>query len=266
MEDKVKIMNSCWDQFSEFIDKLKQDCLKDPFYCPAYYLAFERDYLRLGLSSYIGHKDYKEGKICFYRAMLYRKWMYEHREKYERVYKYYEMNSNIYRYLYYAIIAGNWDMAITIAKYFKENHKLDTDTCELYSIELGTIMENIILDNVDETNRAIDKLEASSSSKGYKKMAEGQAIAMRGLVNNDEVMFNNGLQQMLKNHVAKIKREGNGIWEYFAYDSLALALIAKRKGMNITVEHELLPAEYLEDVEIDYDSITIDEEAIIVEE
>ena len=35
--------------------------------------------------------------------------------------------------------------------------------------------------------------------------------------------------------------------------------------MNITVEHELLPAEYLEDVEIDYDSITIDEEAIVVE-
>ena len=152
-----------------------------------------------------------------------------------------------------------------IAEFFKENHKLDED-CDLYSIELGTIMENIILDNKDEANRAIDKLEALSSSKGYKKMAEGQAIAMRGLVNNDEVMFNNGLQQMLKNHVAKIKREGHGIWEYFAYDSLALALIAKRKGMNITAEHELLPAEYLEDVEIDYDSITIDEEAIIVEE
>ena len=242
MEEKVEIMSSYWKDSIEFVNDLKLDCVEDPSDCPGFYLLFEREYILLGLASIIGHKDVKEGKIFFYRAMLYRKWIYEHYERYEDYYDYYEMNSDIYRNLYYVVIAGNWDMAKIIAEFFKENHKLDED-CDLYSIELGTIMENIILDNKDEANRAIDKLEALSSSKGYKKMAEGQAIAMRGLVNNDEVMFNNGLQQMLKNHVAKIKREGHGIWEYFAYDSLALALIAKRKGMNITAEHELLPAE-----------------------
>lgn len=44
---------------------------------------------------------------------------------------------------------------------------------------------------------------------------------------------------------------------HFAYDSIALAILARNQGLEITVKHELLPIEFLEDSLIDYKSVSL---------
>ena len=44
---------------------------------------------------------------------------------------------------------------------------------------------------------------------------------------------------------------------HFAYDSIALAILARNQELEITVEHELLPIEFLEDSLIDYKSVSL---------
>ena len=69
--------------------------------------------------------------------------------------------------------------------------------------------------------------------------------------------INKGLEFMLRHHVGRMKRDGRKKEQYFAYDSVALAMLAKERGINITVKHELLPEEYLEQTEIDYSAIEV---------
>ncbi len=48
-----------------------------------------------------------------------------------------------------------------------------------------------------------------------------------------------------------------GRYEVSAYDSVALAMIARDRGIQVTVEHNLLPEEYFVEANINYDEITM---------
>ena len=93
-----------------------------------------------------------------------------------------------------------------------------------------------------------------------KQFVEGHARVYKGIIEQDAEEFNAGLSFMLRNHVARMKRNGNTLEQYFAYDSVALAMIAKDRGIEITVKHELLPMSYLEKTDIDYSEIKLFED------
>ena len=78
---------------------------------------------------------------------------------------------------------------------------------------------------------------------------------MRGLINRNEEEFNAGLITMLKNHVGRMKKRGDTLEQYFAYDSVALAMLARNRGFNVMVKHDLLPEEYFTETIINYDEI-----------
>jgi len=196
-------------------------------------------------------------------------WVYEHYDQSpQKVCRFpSRINSESYRRMYFAVISGDWDIAIKIADYYFEFQKLDDYELEEYSLELCNVMKYLILDRDEECMAALEKLESlSATDRHYKKMVEGQAVAIRGLLTKDEDLFNKGLLQVFKNHEAKVKREGNGIYGYFCYDGVALAMIGMRRGFNITIEHEKLKPEYLEKSDIDYSQIVIDKEIYITEE
>ena len=52
------------------------------------------------------------------------------------------------------------------------------------------------------------------------------------LVQGDEQDFNKGLEFMLNHHVSRMKRDGRKVEQYFAYDSVTLAMLAKERGVN----------------------------------
>lgn len=252
----------------ERVEKVKKRLLREPFNRIGSMAYFGGMYEMIGLEYIVGAEDITEGRKVFYKSMVNWIWVYEHYNKNQDVCRFpTRINSESYRRMYFAVISGNWTIATKIAEFYFEFQKLDFESREEYSVELCNVIKYLILDRDEECMAALEKLESlSATDRHYKKMVEGQAIAVRGLLTKDEVLFNKGLLQVFKNHEAKVKREGNGIYGYFCYDGVALAMIGMRRGFNITIEHEKFKNEYLEQSDIDYSQIVIDKEIYITEE
>lgn len=62
---------------------------------------------------------------------------------------------------------------------------------------------------------------------------------------------------MLKHHIGRMRRDGSDLDVYFASSSVALAMLAKDRGINITVKHNLLCEEYLDEGEINYSELRL---------
>lgn len=213
-------------------------------------------YFGLGLVHWYYHNDKIEGKKYFYRASLCREWLAVHYEEYKEEIGVRNVAPEAYKELYYGILSGNKEQAKKIAELVVKYQDVKEPGWYV-NILLGNSLVNILLHNDSQANKWIDELELLKSKRGMKQYIEGPGRAMRGLANHNVEELNAGLNYMLRHHVAKMKREGNTLEQIFAYDSIGLAMIAKDRGLQITVKHELLPEEYLEETEIDYSELTI---------
>lgn len=148
------------------------------------------------------------------------------------------------------------ERAIHMAGYFGKYKGLETKEY-LPNVLLGYGLKYAILDERKKAREYIQKLEDNKNKTGMKQYNRGYRRVFSGLIDRNSDEFNEGLLFMLKNHRARMKRMGNCLEKYFAYDSIALAMLAKHNGIPITVEHELLPMSYLEPLNIDYEEITL---------
>ncbi len=201
-------------------------------------------------------KDIVDGKKNFYAATLCREWFYEEFSKGRYEVSAYYVTTYAYESLYNAILCGNRQRAIHMAELFGKYSELEEK--DLLTTKLpGYSLKYVILDDVQKANEWLDQLEQAKDKRGMKQLFNGHGRAMRGLINCDEAEFNDGLLTMLKNHVGRMKRQGNDLEQYFAYDSVALAMLARERGIPVTVKHNLLPEEYFVETNIDYDKITM---------
>ena len=210
----------------------------------------------LGIVEVCYKGEYLIAKQYFYQSSKAQEWFYEEYIKKEYEIEEYEVTTYIYETLYSAILSGSKEQRERMAKLFgsyAEEEKNDF----LANVLLGYSLKYIILDDKDNAMKYIEQLEDKKSKAGMKQLAEGHARAFRGLIEGNEEEFNKGLEFMLKHHVARMKRDGRKLEQYFAFDSVALAMLAKERGINITVKHELLPEEYLEETDIDYSAIEV---------
>lgn len=195
-------------------------------------------------------------KQYFYQSSKAQEWFYEEYIKKEYEIEGYEVTTYLYETLYSAILSGSKELRKHMANLFgscAEEEKNDF----LANVLLGYSIKYVILNDVENAMKYINQLEENKSKRGMKQFAEGHARAFKGLIQREEEEFNKGLEFMLKHHAARMKRNGRKLEQYFAYDSVALAMLAKERGINITVKHELLPEEYLEETDIDYNTIEV---------
>ncbi len=221
------------------------------------YMVFslENEYKRLGIIELCHRNSLKEGREYFYKATLAGEWFFEQVCKKEYEVSLDNVDEYTFERLYDAILSGSKERAIYIANLYgsiEVDKKVNPVT-----IMLGYSLKYVILDDKEKALEYVQKLEESKTKRGMKQYADGNARVFRGLVERNEVEFNKGLEYMLKHHAARMKREGRYLEQYFAYDSVALAMLAKERGIAITVKHELLPMEYLEDTDINYSELVL---------
>ncbi len=210
----------------------------------------------VGIIDFCYKKDFVHGKKNFYGATLCREWFYEEFSKGRYEVSTIKVTTYAYESLYNAILCGNRQRAIHMAELFGKYSELEEK--DLLALKLpGYSLKYVILDDVKKANEWLDKLEQVKDKRGMKQLFNGHGRAMRGLINRDETEFNTGLLTMLKNHVGRMKKQGKDLEQYFAYDSVALAMIARDRGIQVTVEHNLLPEEYFVEANINYDEITM---------
>ena len=218
--------------------------------------ALEYNYETLAIVNLYYKHNIVEGKTLFYRASLCRECLIEHYDKYEKMISVENVTTYSYPTLYNGILSGNKEHMLKRAKLFGQYSHLEQNEF-LPNKLLGYALKYVILNDAENANKWLDELQKVKDKRGMKQLASGHGTAMRGLINHNEEEFNGGLLTMLKNHVRRMKKEGDFLLEFFAYDSVALAMLAKDRGINVTVKHELLPDEYFLETNIDYDTITM---------
>lgn len=215
------------------------------------------DYMILGETAISYKQQYDIAKENFFISSKMQEWFYRmYKDKMYNIDSS-EVTTYSYETLYLAVLSGCKEQMIIMANYLGSFDEEEKKECCLTNTLLGYALKYVILDDIVNAMRYINQIEANKSKRGMKQFADGQARAFKGLVQRDEKEFNQGLEFMLKHHVARMKRDGKELEQYCAYDSLALAMLAKERGINITVKHELLPEEYLEETDIDYSAIEV---------
>lgn len=223
---------------------------------PYLYKGIEGKKHILGILEFLLNNNIVESKKNFYRSTLAREWTYEayDKEEYEIDKEY--VTTYVYESLFYAILSGQMERAIYMANLFGGRKEAEKD--DFFSnILLGYGLKYVILDDKENAYEYINKLEESKEKRGMKQFYSGYRRVYKGIIDRDENEFKEGLLFMLKNHKSRMKKNGNTLEQYFAYDSIALAMIAKERGLKIDIVHELLPLEFLETSEIDYSKLSI---------
>ena len=123
--------------------------------------------------------------------------------------------------------------------------KIVREVCNIHSLEYKPCPTEVteaitselvsmgIIDDKEQAREYIQRLEENKNKTGMKQYVSGYARAYRGIVECDEDEFNQGILFMLKNHAARMKKNGREFEGLFAYDSVALAMIAKDRGIEI---------------------------------
>ena len=219
--------------------------------------SMRNQYKELGIVEAFYKMQYDKAKIYFYHASKTQEWFYKNYKNPEHNIPSGEVTTYSFETLYYAILSGCKEQMICMANYLGSFIEEEKEECNLVNTLLGYALKYVVLDDIEKGMEYINQLEEHKAKRGMKQYVEGHGRAFKGLMQRDEVEFQKGLDFMLKHHVAKVKRDSRKIEQYFAYDSVALAMLAKDRGMNITIKHELLPEEYLEKTDIDYSAMEV---------
>lgn len=223
---------------------------------PLLYSDIEFDETILGITNFLINKDVIESKKNFYKATLAREWIYNSYDNNSFKIDQCEVTTYVYKSLFYAILSGSKEKMINLAKLFGGRIEEEKDDY-LPNILIGYGLKYLILGDKKNFEKYAIDFESNKNKRGMKQIYEGYYKTYKGILDKDEKIFNEGLKCLLKNHRANMKKNANTIEMYFAYDSIALAILARNQGLEITVKHELLPIEFLEDSLIDYKSVSL---------
>ena len=238
------------------IDKTKERIKKLEGNIQYMYTILESNYNSLGIIRFILDEDLEKSKKNFYKGTLAREWTYDMYDNTGKVRDLGYVSAYVYECMLYGILTGSKERAIQMAMLFGGRAEAEKEDY-IVNILLGYGLKYVILDDKEKAYEYINKIEELKDKRGMKQYFNGERRVYKGLIDRDEEEFNEGLSFLLKNHKSRMKRNGNTLEQYFAYDSLAYAMIAKERGLEITVTHELLPIEFLEKTDIDYSRISL---------
>ena len=226
---------------------------------PYIYDAVESDQKSLGILEYCYKNNIIESKKSFYKSTLAREWIYDAYEKKEYKIDTNDVSTYAYESLFNAVLSGSRERAIYMANLFGGRVEEEKDDF-LLNVLLGYGLKYVILDEKEKAYEYINKLEENKDKRGMKQYYNGYGRVYKGIIDRNEEEVNEVLKFMIKNHKTRMKKNGYTLEQYFAYDSIALAMIAKERRLNINVVNELLPMEYLEPTNINYNEIYLFEE------
>jgi len=94
----------------------------------------------------------------------------------------------------------------------------------------------------------LEDFAAKPPNRGYKANYFNLSQTLYGVLSNDEVLFNQGLEQVLTFY-KKSRIPADDLWntdyEFICDDAVALANLGLSYNLKVTIEHELLPKRLL---------------------
>lgn len=145
---------------------------------------------------------------------------------------------------FYALIANDYSLAKELATIFQTHPKgplMDPEVCDFCFGLKYTLLDE------DQQALAILKPRLEKYLKkppkgGYKRNYHTLTTALMGILQKDDEPFNEGLAMQLKFYKGQIPSEYKNTDEEFICDkAVALANLGLHRGLNLTIENDLIP-------------------------
>ena len=145
----------------------------------------------------------------------------------------------------YALMAANFDLARTLAEWFR-----DPGNGDLAAIEINRYVHALastLRDEIDEAKRlmaeqAFDYTKNPVKGPGYRTNFFTVSTALIGILDHNDELFNQGLLAQLNDYQPYAQGEMKNTDEEFICDyAVALANLGLHHGLQVTVEYDTLP-------------------------
>jgi hypothetical protein len=180
----------------------------------------------------VSNKQVESAKNSFYKAGIIA--AYQH-DVYEKG-NYTDSIYLIHRYFCYVILS---DSSKLINHYLKYNDNF----LKTFQSAFVKAVQAIIKNDDDELFKQIDLLEKYTAKKTWEKDFNGVFIAFKGILQNDKVLVEQGINEILAKHSKQ--EQPAVVKDYMNIEALTLAKLAYRKGIIVEIDNPLLPKEMI---------------------
>jgi len=145
---------------------------------------------------------------------------------------------------FYALIANDYSLAKELASIFQTHPRgpfMDPEVCDFC---FG--LKYTLLDDDQQAlsilKPRLEKYLKKPPKGGYRRNYYTLTAALTGILEKDDDQFNEGLEMQLKFYKGQIPSEYKNTDEEFVCDkAVALANLGLHRGLNLTIENDLLP-------------------------
>lgn len=145
---------------------------------------------------------------------------------------------------FYALIANDYSLAKELATIFQTHPKgpfMDPEVCDFC---FG--LKYTLLDDDQQAlsilKPRLEKYLKKPPKGGYKRNYYTLTTALTGILEKDDGQFNEGLEMQLKFYKGQIPSEYKNLsYEFVCDDATALANLGLHRGLNLTIENDLIP-------------------------
>jgi len=152
-----------------------------------------------------------------------------------------------YQGLLWALVSDSKEAIMELAEIIGGRGKVDRIGIDRFSYYCGYALKHIVLDDYEEALKHVEALEKykDNSYSAYR-------VVFRAIIEHDQEMLNEGLLLMVEKH--KRNRQYNRMDDkLFSYQTVALAKLAKMKGLEVEIDDPIAPAEVIETHDIGYE-------------
>lgn len=161
----------------------------------------------------------------------------------------------VYHELLDALAAGSMTLAVELATLMGGRPDIEKEHNEIFSRTMGYALKEAVLVSGDSARKKFnqllsgpdenkDDLEDRDPDEGFTyRDFRGYGVVLDGIAARSESTVNHGLSMIIDGHKRQSKR---GIFQddddqFLCVWGLGLANLARSRGINITIDHELIP-------------------------
>ncbi len=249
LEERIAIVDECKKEIKEILQSARKE--KEYYSYPE--LAMQ--YSKIAREQYVFHKQFEEGRKNAFRAALCQALVLEHYHELGICFDLFLLHHYTANQICFALMADHEKLAKRIAMDMEIHPEINEDIDE-YFLYPARALKYVVLDEKEKAEEVLAVWDSTKMKSKTKKMYESHGLAYKALLYRDEKMFNEALPKMFACHdKLRVETYGHTYWHEFSYEAIGLTMLARKRGMNVTVRHELLKDDYLQNIAIDYEAL-----------
>jgi hypothetical protein len=236
------------------INKLQQKNINKSFIYK-YYEMLANDFYALGIGEICLNQDNKGAKKYFYLAGKIQEILFQKYDLQEVGISSSFVTMNKYNRLLLAMLSDSEELTFSLAKLLGGRPEEENEHGNPFINNVGYAVKYLIIEENEKAAETIENLKNIKLIKDLKQYKDHVHV-LKAILERDENAVNKGLRYIIENH-KKNKLFKDTSEELISIIGLGLGKLAKIKGLNIHIDDEIAPSNFLEKDIIEYPSLDL---------